>query len=96
MGICGGIWQGPIRLYGDHVLAIWRCPEGDASSRWLIDIRTDLFLPPTITIAATPTARAESDPLAELARLIGQTDPFGAAAKAPHPLQSRANVRPQL
>ena len=39
-------------------------------------------------------ARAESDPLAELARLIGQTDPFGAAAKAPHPLQSRANARP--
>jgi len=45
-------------------------------------------------------ARSESDPLAELARLIGQTDPFGAAAKTPHPLpphplQSRANVRPQ-
>ena len=45
-------------------------------------------------------AKGESDPLAELARLIGQTDPFGAAAKpqhplAPHPLQSRANVRPQ-
>ena len=41
-------------------------------------------------------ARGESDPLAELARLIGQTDPYGAAAKpAPHPLQSRANVRPQ-
>ncbi|KWV57384.1 hypothetical protein AS156_39415 [Bradyrhizobium macuxiense] len=41
--------------------------------------------------------RAESDPLAELARLIGQTDPFGTANKAqpPHPLQSRANVRPQ-
>lgn len=43
--------------------------------------------------------RGESDPLAELARLIGQTDPFGAAAKPapapPHPLQSRANVRPQ-
>jgi hypothetical protein len=39
-------------------------------------------------------ARGESDPLAELARLIGQND--GAAAKpAPHPLQSRANVRPQ-
>jgi hypothetical protein len=39
----------------------------------------------------------ESDPLAELARLIGQTDPFGTAAKPapPHPLQSRANVRPQ-
>jgi hypothetical protein len=40
--------------------------------------------------------RGESDPLAELARLIGQNDPVGAAAKpAPHPLQSRANVRPQ-
>ena len=46
------------------------------------------------------SAKSESDPLAELARLIGQTDPFGAAAKAPnpvppHPLQSRANVLPQ-
>lgn len=41
-------------------------------------------------------ARGESDPLAELARLIGQTDPLGAAAKpAPRPLQSRANVRAQ-
>ena len=40
--------------------------------------------------------RGESDPLAELARLIGQTDPIGSAAKpAPHPLQSRANIRPQ-
>jgi hypothetical protein len=41
--------------------------------------------------------RPESDPLAELARLIGQSDPFAATAKAPapHPLQSRANVRPQ-
>jgi hypothetical protein len=41
-----------------------------------------------------PPGKAESDPLAELARLIGQTDPFGGANKAPHPLQSRANVRP--
>lgn len=42
-------------------------------------------------------AKAESDPLAELARLIGQTDPFGNVNKPlpPHPLQSRANVRPQ-
>jgi hypothetical protein len=40
--------------------------------------------------------RTEGDPLAELARLIGQTDPFGGAAKAPpHPLQSRTNPRPQ-
>jgi hypothetical protein len=45
--------------------------------------------------AANQTARGESDPLAELARLIGQTDPFGTPAKTPHPLQSRANVRPQ-
>ena len=44
---------------------------------------------------ANPYVRGESDPLAELARLIGQTDPFGATAKTPHPLQSRANVRPQ-
>jgi len=41
-------------------------------------------------------ARGESDPLAELARLIGQNDPLGAAAKpASRPLQSRANIRPQ-
>ena len=41
-------------------------------------------------------ARGESDPLAELARLIGQNDPLGAAAKpVARPLQSRANVRPQ-
>jgi SPOR domain len=45
--------------------------------------------------------KAESDPLAELARLIGQTDPFAPAPKAEvqpqprHPLQSRANARPQ-
>ncbi|MBR0697438.1 SPOR domain-containing protein [Bradyrhizobium lablabi] len=42
--------------------------------------------------------KAESDPLAELARLIGQSDPFGSATKAalaPQPLQSRANIRPQ-
>ncbi len=41
--------------------------------------------------------RGEGDPLAELARLIGQNDPKGAAGAkpAPRPLQSRANVRPQ-
>jgi hypothetical protein len=38
-------------------------------------------------------ARPESDPLAELARLIGQTDPFGAVSKTPHPLQSRVNAQ---
>src|SRR4030095_6646688 len=41
-------------------------------------------------------ARGESDPLAELARLIGQNDQFGSPPKpAPPPLQSRANARPQ-
>ncbi len=41
--------------------------------------------------------RGEGDPLAELARLIGQNDPNGAASArpAPRPLQSRANIRPQ-
>ena len=46
--------------------------------------------------SAADQARGENDPLAELARLIGQNDPYGAAAPkpAPHPLQSRANARP--
>ena len=44
---------------------------------------------------ANPYLRGESEPLAELAQLIGQTDRFGTPAKPPVPLQSRANVRPQ-
>ncbi|MCC8975255.1 SPOR domain-containing protein, partial [Bradyrhizobium sp. Cham227] len=45
---------------------------------------------------ADTASKADSDPLAELARLIGQTDPFGSANKPPpRPLQSRANARPQ-
>ena len=44
---------------------------------------------------ANPYVRGESEPLAELAQLIGQTDLFGTPAKPPLPLQSRANVRPQ-
>src|SRR6266481_2817753 len=44
---------------------------------------------------ANPYVRGESDPLAELAQLVGQTDPFGTPAKPPLPLESRANVRPQ-
>ena len=39
--------------------------------------------------------RGESDPLVELVQLSGQSNPFGTAATAPRPLQSRANVRPQ-
>jgi SPOR domain len=36
------------------------------------------------------SARGDSDPLAELARLIGQTDPFGSMGRANLPLQPRA------
>jgi hypothetical protein len=32
-------------------------PEGDASSRWLIDIRTDLFPPTTAMVTATISMR---------------------------------------
>ena len=50
---------------------------------------------PTDADHARGAVRGESDPLAELAQLTGQTDLFGTAAKTPLPLQSRANVRPQ-
>jgi hypothetical protein len=39
--------------------------------------------------------KGESDPLAELARLIGQTDPFGSMGRANSPLQSRASEHDQ-
>ena len=35
---------------------------------------------------ANPYVRGESNPLAELAHLVGQTDPFGDPAKPPLPL----------
>ena len=57
-GDCGGVWQGPIRLSWLGVMAGWRCPEADASSRWLIVIRTDLFLPTPSMIAVLCAARA--------------------------------------
>ena len=40
-------------------------------------------------------ARAESDPLAELARLIGQTDPFGSMGRANQQTQPRTSARDQ-
>jgi hypothetical protein len=40
-------------------------------------------------------ARVESDPLAELARLIGQTDPFAGIGRANLPVQPRAGQRDQ-
>src|SRR5579871_6654663 len=44
--------------------------------------------------AARASGKAESDPLAELARLIGQTDPFGTAPiqRANLPLQPHARA----
>ncbi|HEX3116880.1 MAG TPA: SPOR domain-containing protein [Bradyrhizobium sp.] len=41
------------------------------------------------------SARAESDPLAELARLIGQTDPFLAPGRANRPVPPRGSPRDQ-
>jgi hypothetical protein len=40
-------------------------------------------------------ARAESDPLAELARLIGQTDPFTGIGRANYQVQPRGDVNDQ-
>ena len=40
-------------------------------------------------------ARAETDPLAELARLIGQNDPFAGMGRANHQVQPRAAERDQ-
>src|SRR5258708_2510623 len=39
------------------------------------------------------SARGESDPLAELARLIGQTDPFGTTGRANQPVTPRTTAR---
>ena len=45
MGIVRVSGRGQFVCHGSMVMAGWRCPEADASSRWLIVIRTDLFLP---------------------------------------------------
>jgi SPOR domain len=41
------------------------------------------------------SAKGESDPLAELARLIGQTDPFGTMGRANQQVQPRPSARDQ-
>ena len=51
MGIVRVSGRGQFGYHGSVVMAGWRCPEGDASSRWLIVIRTDLFLPTPTMIA---------------------------------------------
>ena len=50
---------------------------------------------PTVAEHDRGALRDESSLLAKLAQLTGQSDPFGAAAKTPLPLQSRVNVRTQ-
>ena len=50
---------------------------------------------PTDAEHVRDAVRGECGPLAELAQLTGQSDPFGTTAKKLLPLQSRANVRPQ-
>jgi hypothetical protein len=42
------------------------------------------------------SSKGESDPLAELARLIGQTDPFAGMGRANQQVQQRGNARDQL
>jgi hypothetical protein len=56
MGTCEGIWQGPVRLIKIGVGGI---PEGDASSRWLIDIRIDRFQRAMIAIVAVTSAQMQ-------------------------------------
>ena len=93
MGIVRVSGRGQFVCHGSVVMAGWRCPEADASSRWLIVIRTDLFLPtPTMIAVRIRMCAARA---IRWRKLIGQTDPFGTPAKPPLPLQSRANVRPQ-
>ena len=58
MGIVGVPGRGQFVCHGSVVMAGWRCPEADASSRWLIVIRTDLFLPTPSMIAVLCAARA--------------------------------------
>jgi hypothetical protein len=76
-------------------MAGWRCPEADAFT--MADRYQDRPFPTDADHdrGANPYLHGESHPLAKLAQLVGQTDPFGTPAKPPLPLQSRANVRPQ-
>jgi SPOR domain len=92
-GDCEGVWQGPIRLSwlgGRGGLAL---PRSGCIFTMAYPYQDRPF--PTDADHDRGAVRGESDPLAELAQLTGQTDPFGTAANPPLPLQSRANVRRQ-
>ena len=83
-GDCEGVWQGPIRLswLGGHGgLALPR----SGCIFTMADRYQDRPLPTDADHdrGADPYVRSESDPLSELAHLVGQTDPFGTTAKPP-------------
>ena len=82
VGICEGIWQGPVR----SVEAGWRLSRRGRIIT-MADRYQDRPFPADDRLrsrrrSACVCATAESDPLAELARLIGQTDPFGTMGRA--------------
>src|SRR3954463_548839 len=86
MGVRWGIWQGPRSSWFFDMAGLALSRRGCIIT--MADRYQDRPFP------SADQARGESDPLAGLARLIGQKDPSGAAAgPAPRPLQSRANVR---
>ena len=85
MGIVGVSGRGQFVCHGSVVMAGWRCPEADASSRWLIVIRTDLFLPTPTMIAVHLCARRErsaggTDRADRSVRHRGQDPPSAAVA----------------
>jgi hypothetical protein len=75
-------------------MADWRCPKADALTMANRYQDRPFHTDADHDRGANPYLRGESDPLAELAHLVGQNDPFGTSTKPP-PLQSGANVRPQ-
>jgi len=83
-GYCEGVWQGPIRLswLGGHG-GLPLPPRGCIFT--MADRYQDRPFPTDADHdrGANPYVRGESDPLAELAQLTGQTDPFGTPAKPP-------------
>ena len=85
MGIVRVSGRGQFVCRGWVVMTGWRCPEANASSRWLIVIRTDLFLPTPTMIAVRIRMCAARAIRWRKAQLIGQTDPFGTPAKPPLP-----------
>src|SRR3954465_6164717 len=94
MGIVRVSGRGQFVCHGTVVMADWRCPKADALTMANRYQDRPFHTDADHDRGANPYLRGESDPLAELAHLVGQNDPFGTSTKPP-PLQSGANVRPQ-